>query len=196
MSNVFSKNRSGFTLIEMLIVVSIVGIIAVLAVSSYGNTQRQARLSLTVDSLITSFQEQMGKAKNGQRAGTVGDGSERGFYCFGLQISKEKPLLQYLSAPYIVADQQNADYCSGDIAYIPFEDFENLGIQEIQVDETTLDSVTVFFKPPSGKAVVNSAGQFLPFSKVKITVGYPNQPGKTIEFDSLTGRTSVVNVSH
>ena len=37
------SNRSGFTLIEMLVVISLIGILAALALASFGGAQKQAR---------------------------------------------------------------------------------------------------------------------------------------------------------
>lgn len=54
------KNNKGFTLMELMIVVAIIGIIAMFAIPSYQNAQRKARITEAVAAL-TAAQSQIEK---------------------------------------------------------------------------------------------------------------------------------------
>ena len=56
------KHNKGFTLIELMIVVAIIGIIAMFAIPSYQNAQRKARISEAV-AQMTELQSQIEKAR-------------------------------------------------------------------------------------------------------------------------------------
>lgn len=60
------KHNKGFTLIELMIVVAIIGIIAMFAVPSYQNAQRKARITEAVAQL-TELQSQIEKARLNHR---------------------------------------------------------------------------------------------------------------------------------
>lgn len=56
------KHNKGFTLIELMIVVAIIGIIAMFAVPSYQNAQRKARIT-EGEAALTEMQSQIEKAR-------------------------------------------------------------------------------------------------------------------------------------
>lgn len=56
------KHNKGFTLIELMIVVAIIGIIAMFAVPSYQNAQRKARITEAV-AQMTELQSQIEKTR-------------------------------------------------------------------------------------------------------------------------------------
>ena len=61
------KHNKGFTLIELMIVVAIIGIIAMFAVPSYQNAQRKARINEGIAQL-TAMQSQVEKYRLNHRA--------------------------------------------------------------------------------------------------------------------------------
>lgn len=61
------KNNKGFTLMELMIVVAIIGIIAMFAIPSYQNAQRKARITEAVAQL-TALQSEIEKTRLTQRA--------------------------------------------------------------------------------------------------------------------------------
>lgn len=82
------KHNKGFTLIELMIVVAIIGIIAMFALPSYQNAQRKARITEAV-AQMTELQSQIEKTRLNARlpynkialsetkSGTEGDGDNR-----------------------------------------------------------------------------------------------------------------------
>lgn len=85
------KNNKGFTLIELMIVVAIIGIIAMFALPSYQNAQRKARISDAV-AQMTELQSQIEKARlvgrvpydrielHATKSGSEGEGDSRKVY--------------------------------------------------------------------------------------------------------------------
>ena len=85
------KRNKGFTLIELMIVVAIIGIIAMFAVPSYQNAQRKARVTEAV-AQMTELQSQIEKARltgrvpynkislDDKKSGFNGEGDNRKFY--------------------------------------------------------------------------------------------------------------------
>lgn len=85
---IIMKHNKGFTLIELMIVVAIIGIIAMFALPSYQNAQRKARITEAV-AQMTELQSQIEKTRLNARlpynrialsetkSGTEGDGDNR-----------------------------------------------------------------------------------------------------------------------
>ncbi|MFA5829579.1 MAG: type II secretion system protein [Candidatus Gracilibacteria bacterium] len=182
------QTRKAFTLIEMLVVITIVGIIGAVAVGNYAATRKQAKLELGVDTLISIFKEQEQKAKSGQLVTFQEAGkSQTGIACYGvdLRVSDSQngqgqggqPVVpvQYLINPYHAVQGNDADACGANsVQTMNISSFEDLEISKISLMDQNQSSqdqndLKVFYKPPLGKrdfvGVVNSVQQ------MKIVIG-------------------------
>lgn len=85
------KLKKGFTLIEMLIVISIIAILAVMSVAGYMAFRKAALIDLSADSLIAQIDEMREKTIHGTKieevAATAGTPSDEFLKCYGLKVS-------------------------------------------------------------------------------------------------------------
>jgi len=186
--------RSAFTLIEILIVIAIIGILAVVAVSSYGAVRQKVKIDLMADTLISTIKEQQDAAKTGR--GTP--------VCYGIYFNSAASAsqIQLITAPYVAVESvgEMADYC--DMSKSDLSDFalfENFKILDMTAFGAPRSSYLIMFKPPEAAIVIGSdpGGALAPLSApgsiftdslIKITIGSADgSDQKTIGFDVATG---------
>ena len=99
------RNKKGFTLIEILIVIAIVGMLSTLAISGYMSYRKTALLDFAADSLISQITEMQENAAHGDFGsekyesirssldpdyqGTVDDVSGSNSKCFGIYFKSD-----------------------------------------------------------------------------------------------------------
>lgn len=207
--------RRGFTLVEMLMVITIVAILAVLAVSSYGAARKQAELDIAVDTVVSLMKEQQGLAKSGRVSGeSDGDGfanpqalattdSEKS--CYGMRFTTlakdDETSIEVLKMPYYSYKKGKVDYCDLQAASNDTRDTQR-EIEIRKIEKFGIDATDLFvvYKPPSGNVVMadNRAADLAPAkyendALVKVTVGLPNiVDEKVFSIDSITGLTERV----
>lgn len=152
------KYRRGFTLLEVIIVITIVAMMAVFAISSYGSARTRAKLDLITDLLVSTLKQQQNLAKSG-----------KDLDCHGLVFdmdAAEEERVQLVQAPYVSVSGNNADFCDMTSPTLtPYREMENFTIESI---EETKDSnfssgtrqmvkkVAFMFKPPLAKVVLGT----------------------------------------
>ncbi len=179
------KTRKAFTLIEMLVVITIVGIIGAVAVGNYAASRKQAKLELGVDTLISIFKEQEQKAKSGrlvtfQEAGKL----QTGIACYGVDLrvsdpqngqgQGQKPVVpvQYLINPYHAVQGNDADACGANsVQTMNISSFEDLEISKILLDQQEPKELQIFYKPPLGKRNFVLNGASAAVQQMKIVIG-------------------------
>jgi prepilin-type N-terminal cleavage/methylation domain-containing protein len=97
------KDEKGFTLVEILIVIMIIGMLSVMAIGGYTSYRRVALVNLNADNLVAQILEARGKASRGDfksaRAGEIRDGLTNGVttfapsetpdaQCFGFELNQ------------------------------------------------------------------------------------------------------------
>ena len=65
-------SKSGFTLIELIIVMAIIGIMSVTAIGSYSQVRASAELSLQVDEIVSELRKVQAKSRNSENNKCIG----------------------------------------------------------------------------------------------------------------------------
>ncbi len=192
------KKRSAFTLIEMLMVVTIIAVLAALAVSSYGLANQKAKLDVLADTIVSVLKQRQSLVKNGKGVladdGRMANGSQE-FQplCYGLLFDtteKGNKAVQYIEAPYLSVSGMAADVC--DVAEIKKRDFEQMNkylISGIKKNESDLNNITILFKPPFARTMLLNDNLPLPSgaSVIDITLKSENQnETRVIRFDTAS----------
>ncbi len=180
------SKRPAFTLIEMLIVVTIIAVLASLAVSSYGLANQKAKLDVLADTLVSVLKQRQNLVKNGKT--TVING---GSWCYGLLFDTTQAgnkAVQVIQAPYVSVSRVDADVC--DMTKMEKSDFEQMNnyiISSIKKDDVAFDNLTILFKPPFANTVLLNDTRILPTgsSVIDVTLKSLNQPEtRAIRFDT------------
>ena len=193
--------KSAFTLIEMIIVMAIIGVLALVSVSSYSVVQRHTRFDIALDTLISVLKEQRDKARAG------GQNDNMALSCYGLIFRKQNQgtdtTTEIASMRYVAVDDKKnrADFCDPALSFIKKDSgvTGDLQVKNIALgNNETLDSLALFFKPPLGLSVAakslddSALNSLFPVSEdqnpIKITLGLSNtEETRTFIFDIITG---------
>ncbi len=202
-----SNRKKGFTLIEMLIVLVIIGLLAAMAVSSFGSARKRARLNIAVDSIASMIKQQQGKAKTGRQ---TADGSSGQSSCYGMVFQKTAPYLQtvmvpYVAVPPVTSNVPYADYCDTKTPVLtPVEVTDDIMIQDLKKAGANVEKLTVMFKPPFGTVLqADSTEKIAPDSQpdpalIQVFLNQPaNLPAdeQGIQYDPYSGSVSRATAS-
>lgn len=148
-----TKSREGFTLLEILIVVLIVGFLAMLAVMNFGSIRKSAQLSFTIDAAENLFNSTRDNARFGK--GLI-DGKS---VCWGLSIDTTKPReeqIKQFTTKYLRGDS------SCDLSKEPdqFNRTDLLKEEKIKLHKIAADKdqnpeqLILLFKPPKAEIAI------------------------------------------
>lgn len=140
--------KSGFTLIEILVVLTIIGSITIVAIASYGSVIQQSRLDNAVDVLLSTMKQQREKVLAG-RQGVI-DSEDRAF-CFGMNLQKTAPYAEILQAPYVAVSKTSslADYCDmNEVKTTALEFAPQVFPDSLKLGNNEVEQVAFVFKPP------------------------------------------------
>lgn len=148
-----STNRfgSGFTLIEMLIVISIVGLLAVLAVSSYTRYRKASLVELAAQNVVSNLYE----ARDGVKYGRVGGGDLS--MCRGLLIStKDDVGIQKITADFnsekvFAGGKWVSGSCSADVTTESIGMDDLVKVVSVGSGEGGYEELSIWFMPPDAK---------------------------------------------
>ncbi len=162
---------AGFTLLEMLLVVAIVGILAVVAIGNFGGITRSVKLDLATDNIVSLIKLQQGKASGG--VSENGD-KEGGIYCYGIKFRKVASAdggkqvenqVQLAKVPYLRVGTDRADVCDfqsvDESAYLGpanFDSSSDVELTAIRAGDQDAGELYLLFKPPFAKATVRGEG--------------------------------------
>ena len=160
--------RKGFTIIELLIVIAIIGILAVVSLSSYSETRQVAELNIETDTLISNLREYKGRSQN-----VIPDENDQ-VYCLGFKFnSQEDPQIEELKYQY-----ENPFTLCDTTTNLQTERqaLNQLSITEILLLESNgtskiVNSLELLFYPPKGQSLVLVDGTKLQennFQKIQI----------------------------
>ena len=144
--------KRGFTLIEMLIVISIIAILAFLGIDSFSDAQRRAKLNVGAESLASMIKGQVENVRDGI---AVKDSTGKtSLNCYGFGITADR-IVNSLIAPY---DAPNDDCTlsgtgANAVQNLPFDQLNGLKISELDVaGKPVTSNLVVYFKPPFANA--------------------------------------------
>ncbi len=153
-------HKKGFTLIELLLVVAIIGILSVIALTSFSGITRSMKLDMATDMLVSAIKQQQGLVKSG-RVDVSGSGQPETTVCRGIRFSTgELKTVNLITLEYfkISPDKQHADVCDS-VSAASLQEFtaaSDFRIDSIMVYGVSKQQVDILFKPPFAKAEVKS----------------------------------------
>ncbi len=178
--------KNGYSLIELLTVIAIMGIMATLSVASYSVKKRSTALDKSVRGLALDLRRVQSMAMN---TATFGGQIPLGGY--GVYLTTVSPN----NNEYITfADMDGGnDYDGGEKMNELFLE-SNITISSIKVGATSpptnvVSALSVNFIPPNPIVKINGNGNW--FADIKIQYG--SGISKTIKLNGVTGQTSVVS---
>lgn len=199
--------RQGFTLIEMLIVLTIIAVLAVVSVSSYDVVRRQARLQVIGDTLVSTLKEQQNLARSGKTSALDALSTDRQLMCHGMRFEKNGAV-EVVEAPFVGVDttirSDKSNFCLMNKAKkTPMTLQEKFSVVSLDRYGTPVDTLAVMFTPPFGDTLIglelDTDGLLPPDSgttKPEICVGVsPLQLAEKtfLQFDIVSGRVTRVN---
>lgn len=180
-----TRSKSGFTLLELLIVMAIMAILAIMAINAYAGVQRGARIGYAADSLVAAIREAQTLARSGVREG----GATGGLQCFAIKMSGGK--LETARTAY----QTLTDSCANAAGWIVNDFFDgNTSLKSISAPYDS--GLELYYKPPFGQVYQYDGSGFLPLvsGKVDFVVGAPDKADfdLKVQYDLATGSVSRV----
>lgn len=195
------KNKKfGFTLVELIIVIMIVGISATLVSTSYVVAKRKAELNMSIDRIVSQLKESRSRVKSGYRVLTreLTEGGETLLnygrpMCYGVAFNKEKGFMSIETEYKDGICQKETINENGLI----FSD------SIIQIDHIEIGGkmenydINVLFEPPTGEIILISEGDFYEERNIKIDLFAFNKEDETnhkfIEIDTVSGKMGVAH---
>jgi prepilin-type N-terminal cleavage/methylation domain-containing protein len=208
MSKILSLKK-GFTLIEILIVITIIAILAVLSAAGYTAFRKAALIDLSADSLVAQINEMRDKAIHGTKEGIDGEG-EKFLKCYGVNFEKsadsENTGYKMIAVAYRFTNQKvwgagkwEYEGCSDEKleGELPLEMDSMVNIESVvlQVEDGTQtpfdgEFLTMRFAPPDGTAdflgIENPNGKAL--VKLRYGAGTDDRYTKIVGIDLKTGK--------
>lgn len=107
-----TKKQTGFTIVELLIVIVVIGILAALVLNSFSGAQQKARITSEINDLKVLQKALMAyNAETGTYPSTGGAANWAGW-------SQATPFIPSLSPAYIQTQPQRAPNPAGDVTYL------------------------------------------------------------------------------
>lgn len=173
------KFKQAFTLVELLVVITIVGILATISAMNYMTALKMARLDGVAGEIVSVIQEQ--RLKTG--AGYGADGNDANnvplpSWCYGIKVQNEKIYLMSAQIKNQICDMNNV--IQGQQLYF-----------ESRIKITQPSNITLLFEPPRGEIVSSVVGD-----EVQIDLVYNGEAQtsifvRKIVIDLVTGKIEI-----
>lgn len=130
--------KKGFTIIELLIVIAVIGIVAGLGVSAYSVARRAIAIELQADSLVAELQ-------------SLREDSKRSSVCVGIRLA-EKEVPQKITAPFKNKIEGCGEANSQEFLLWPAD----TAISFLQLEGRPTKKYDILFVPPLGSIRLSS----------------------------------------
>jgi len=194
MDTVNSKKK-GFTLVEILIVLTIISLVVLLGFSSYGFAQKKIRLDIAANSVQSLISEARDKTKAGYYESSS-DAVEAKSLCYGFKAYPGGGV-ELLTTPYDPI--KTTEKCSLNLNNIIVvkkpETSNDIILKKVEMfGAEQADPVIVFFQPPNAEIEFTSMN-LTSDPVMKLNVGYSNsdniQDQRQVVFNVLTGNVKL-----
>lgn len=137
-----SRSRAGFTLIELVIVITIIGIISTVVVNSYSRISRGFKSTLAIDNFVIEMRGLQSLALNKQES------------CYGLAV-RDGESIEFVEVPLVSAFEGCGDFA--DFTYRKNFSLDEgvvlTGVKDSGGSSETLNNFWLLFTPPQGEVV-------------------------------------------
>lgn len=178
--------KKAFTLIELLIVITIIGILIAVLVPGYGFIEARSRLQNTLDMVV----QMIGQTRTLATTGYQNNVNSNELAAVGIYMEQNSNVVYVFQSPLPISDDMSVLFDPKKPA-LSIYNMENIFVRHIQTTKK-MDNVVILFSPPFGEAHVldnQSTGPLFPSVTIEIGVGREeNILKKTIEFNALTNR--------
>jgi prepilin-type N-terminal cleavage/methylation domain-containing protein len=180
----YPRKISGFTLIEMLVVLAIVSIISSLFIASYRTAQKQYTLDAAAQNLVSDLREAQNMAMSGVKATPESGGAPQQYRAYGIGLKKD-------DAQYVIfADSKNDD-CLDTMTGDPSD--RDAVIKTVKLPpKVTIVDISPFISPPPILSIC-----YLSPDPTTYFVGTRTSPQATIklQYESDTSLTKTITVN-
>jgi prepilin-type N-terminal cleavage/methylation domain-containing protein len=139
------RSRAGFTLIELIIVITVIGLISTVVVSSYNRISRGFKSTLAVDNLVSELRSLQSLSLNRQES------------CYGLAV-RDGQSIEFVEVPlvneFVGCDKQDQLIYRGN-----FTLNEGVILAGVKQGSSTLPlaNLSLLFTPPLGEVALSAA---------------------------------------
>ncbi len=153
-NEVLVNSKKGFTLIELLVVIVIIGILALVGVSSYASSKRSFSLMIASDRFVNVVKGQRILAKSGK----IDDAGHR--KCYGVYIKDGMNEFFKVESDYVYVGKDGKESDSCDVNYVKdgVSFGGKIGVKGLFYNGGAVDGLFVLFKPPFGDGEVRVGG--------------------------------------
>src|SRR3989339_641720 len=162
----FRETKSAFTIIEILIVITIIGILTAVFLGSYGGTIEHAKVESSAQEIKSVLESLKIKANSGIFEGEQESAINNNVaLCYGMSFDQMQGEVMTFTTPFN-HEEQKCSYEKSNLATVEIQK----SVQIAQISDLQLNDINIYFFPPRGE----------------INLTYSNE-----NIDAVTGRIEV-----
>jgi prepilin-type N-terminal cleavage/methylation domain-containing protein len=186
------SDRAGFTLIEMLIVVTIVGLLSMMAIGSYTHYRKSSLVGLAADNIVSSLYKARDEVKLGKQSG------DDKVYCKGLKfVAGDNGGVMEIRSEFNAQKSWGGDdgWSKGSCGQI--EEVGDIALDDLvevkEVGDLDMGECVFFYSPPNGE--VSGVGVTCGNVLLKYGDSGEDQFERKLQFNGNTGIVNITNLN-